>query len=57
MPRGHIHIYRPDEITKTYFLETQVINTYQYRETNLEIVEDDSVSWLRSRAQKLLAKS
>jgi len=32
---GHIHVYRPDTITKTKFEETQVINTYGYVETDL----------------------
>ena len=32
---GHTHIYRPDEIRKTQFGETQVLNTYKYLETTL----------------------
>ncbi len=34
---GHIHVYRPDEITKTLFCKTQVINTYGYLETKLKV--------------------
>jgi Icc-related predicted phosphoesterase len=33
---GHIHIYRSDTVTKTRFLETQVINTYGFLETTIE---------------------
>ena len=33
---GHIHLYRPDAIYRTRFRETQVINTYGYRETMIE---------------------
>jgi Icc-related predicted phosphoesterase len=33
---GHIHIYRPDTVSKTKFGPTQVLNTYGYRETVLE---------------------
>jgi uncharacterized protein len=28
---GHIHLYRHDDITKTRYLETEVINVYPYR--------------------------
>jgi Icc-related predicted phosphoesterase len=33
---GHIHYYRPDEITETCLGRTQVINTYRSRLTELE---------------------
>jgi hypothetical protein len=33
---GHIHIYRSDTVTKTRFLDTQVINTYGFLETTIE---------------------
>jgi Icc-related predicted phosphoesterase len=34
---GHIHVYRPDTITETLFSATQVINTFGFRETELQI--------------------
>jgi Icc-related predicted phosphoesterase len=34
---GHIHVYRNDTITKTRFHDTQVINTYGFLETTVEI--------------------
>ncbi len=34
---GHTHIYRPDEPRQTHFHETQVINAYQYFETDLDL--------------------
>ena len=33
---GHIHIYRPDEITETRFECTRVINTFGFRMTEIE---------------------
>lgn len=33
---GHIHVYRPDEVTETFFEQTCVINTYSYKVTGLE---------------------
>jgi uncharacterized protein len=33
---GHIHVYRPDTITRTLVGKTQVINTFGYRETTLQ---------------------
>jgi Icc-related predicted phosphoesterase len=33
---GHVHIYRPDAVTRTRFDHTIVINTYGYAETTLE---------------------
>jgi len=32
---GHVHVYRPDEITETTVGRTRVINTYGFRETIL----------------------
>jgi uncharacterized protein len=32
---GHIHVYRPDEVTQTQVGKTLVINTFGYRETVL----------------------
>jgi len=32
---GHIHVYRKDTITETFFEQTRVINTYGCRETEL----------------------
>lgn len=32
---GHIHVYRPDEITETIVGDTRVINTFGYKETRL----------------------
>jgi uncharacterized protein len=32
---GHIHVYRPDEVTETQVGNTKVINTYGYREIDL----------------------
>jgi Icc-related predicted phosphoesterase len=34
---GHIHIYRSSTITKTLYVKTQVINTYGFRETIIDI--------------------
>jgi len=34
---GHIHIYRPDTDAETKFGRTQVINTFGYRETTIEL--------------------
>lgn len=34
---GHIHLYYGDEVTETRFLNTQVINTYGYKETYLDL--------------------
>ena len=33
---GHIHIYRPDDVTETFFEQTCVINTYGYKVNVLE---------------------
>jgi Icc-related predicted phosphoesterase len=33
---GHIHLYRHDEITRTQYLETDVINVYPYRFVEIE---------------------
>ena len=33
---GHIHIYHPNEIRKTIFKNTQVLNTYKYLLTDLK---------------------
>jgi len=30
---GHVHLYRPDEISETLFGSTRIINTYGFRET------------------------
>jgi Icc-related predicted phosphoesterase len=38
---GHIHIYRPDEVTETLFGSTRVINTFSYRETILDLNSTD----------------
>ncbi len=34
---GHIHVYRSDTITETMFGPTKVVNTYGYREIEIEI--------------------
>jgi Icc-related predicted phosphoesterase len=34
---GHIHVYRPDEVTQTQFGATQVINTFGYRVTEIDL--------------------
>jgi Icc-related predicted phosphoesterase len=41
---GHIHLYRNDEVTRTQYLETDVINVYPYRflEFDQEAVEEKS---------------
>lgn len=36
---GHIHVYRPGEITETRFERTRVINTYGYKMTEIESKE------------------
>jgi len=36
---GHIHIYRPDMIIETDFGSTQVLNTYGYQVTELQVGE------------------
>ena len=33
---GHVHIYRPDEVSLTRFVQTCVINTFGFREIKLE---------------------
>lgn len=33
---GHIHIYRPDAVLETRYMNTLVINTFGHRETDLE---------------------
>lgn len=35
---GHVHIYHPDTIASTQFKRTQIINTYPYRDTEMETV-------------------
>lgn len=34
---GHIHVYHPKTVIKTYYESTQVINTYGFQETIVEI--------------------
>lgn len=34
---GHIHVYRNDAVTKTRFMNTDVINCYGYKELNFDI--------------------
>lgn len=34
---GHIHLYYGDEVSESKFLQTRVINTYGFKETNLEL--------------------
>lgn len=38
---GHVHIYRPDTAIETRFGRTRVINTFGYRETNIELRNDN----------------
>jgi Icc-related predicted phosphoesterase len=33
---GHVHIYRPETVSRSKFMETQVINSYGFVETNIE---------------------
>ena len=33
---GHIHIYRPDTVAETRIGKTQVINTFQFKVTNIQ---------------------
>ena len=40
---GHIHVYRPDTVTETIYVETRVINTYGFRETIFSGPEKDGV--------------
>ncbi len=48
---GHIHVYRPGEITETRFERTRVINTYGYKMTEIESKKGgrSPVGFLRSR--------
>jgi len=39
---GHIHIYRPDDVTETFFDHTCVINTYGYKVKLFEHLGDRS---------------
>jgi Icc-related predicted phosphoesterase len=39
---GHTHVYRPDTDIRTVFESTQVINTYGYLETELELIDNIS---------------
>ena len=34
---GHIHVYRPDEITRTFFGQTLVLNTFGFREFEIDV--------------------
>jgi uncharacterized protein len=34
---GHIHIYRSSTVTKTLYVKTQVVNTYGFKETIIDI--------------------
>jgi Icc-related predicted phosphoesterase len=34
---GHTHVYRPDTITKSRYVHTEVINTYGYKETDFKM--------------------
>jgi Icc-related predicted phosphoesterase len=36
---GHIHVYRHDAVTQSLFYQTKVINSYGYRETEVEPLE------------------
>ena len=37
---GHVHVYRPDTITETTVGKTKIINTYGYRELNLDLTQN-----------------
>jgi predicted phosphodiesterase len=41
---GHIHIYRHDEITRTRYLNTEIINVYPWRVLNIETWKKGSQS-------------
>jgi Icc-related predicted phosphoesterase len=34
---GHIHVYRNSIQTSTNYFETTVVNTYGYKQTNIEV--------------------
>lgn len=47
---GHVHVYRPDTVICTQEGNTQVINTYGFRETDLEGLPDKSRRrWQRAK--------
>jgi hypothetical protein len=37
MVHGHRHVYNPNEITQTQYLDTKVINIYPYKVVNIEV--------------------
>lgn len=47
---GHIHVYHPDTITETTYRQTQVINTFGYREIVLEPGEGRQTRWRRAKS-------
>ena len=48
---GHIHVYRPGEVTETRFERTRVVNTYGYKVTEIEAKDGGSApsGFLRGR--------
>lgn len=46
---GHVHIYRPDEVSQTHFGRTHVINTFGFREITLELDRDHLPSPLKPK--------
>jgi Icc-related predicted phosphoesterase len=50
---GHIHVYRPDDVTETVFEQTRVINTYGYKVKLIEHLGNrNSRSSFRNRKVK-----
>jgi hypothetical protein len=45
---GHIHVYRSDTVTETTIGKTKVINTFGYRETNIDTLS----LWLRRQREQ-----
>lgn len=45
---GHIHVYRSDTVTETTIGKTKVINTFGYRETNIDTLS----LWLRHQQEQ-----
>jgi Icc-related predicted phosphoesterase len=46
---GHVHIYRPDTVAETHFGQTLVMNTYGFRETELNLEREDLPAPTRKR--------
>jgi Icc-related predicted phosphoesterase len=51
---GHTHLYRQDDIWKTRYLNTQIVNAYGYREVELNLVQRKAWRTLQPRTDKVV---